>query len=83
MHVGLSSERAVRSAFDELTALAAGHGGIDRAEGEGVVIQPMIAGGVETMIGVTDDPLFGPLVASASAASTSKCSVTSDSGWRR
>ena len=32
-------------------------------DGEGVVIQPMIAGGVETMIGITDDPLFGPLVA--------------------
>ena len=30
---------------------------------DGVLIQPMITGGVETMIGVTDDPLFGPLVA--------------------
>jgi len=29
----------------------------------GVLVQPMIAGGVETMIGVTEDPLFGPLVA--------------------
>jgi len=27
-----------------------------------VLIQPMISG-VETMIGVTDDPLFGPLIA--------------------
>ena len=25
-------------------------------------MQPMISGGVETMIGVTEDPLFGPLV---------------------
>jgi len=62
VHVGLASERAVRSAFKELTAVAAAHGGINRAEGEGVVIQPMISGGVETMIGVTDDPVFGPLV---------------------
>jgi acetyl coenzyme A synthetase (ADP forming)-like protein len=30
---------------------------------EGVVVQPMIAGGVEVMIGVTQDPLFGPLLA--------------------
>lgn len=30
---------------------------------EGVLIQPMIRGSVETMIGVTQDPLFGPLVA--------------------
>jgi len=26
-------------------------------------VQPMIAGGVETLIGVNEDPLFGPLVA--------------------
>jgi acyl-CoA synthetase (NDP forming) len=30
---------------------------------EGVVIQPMQNGGVEVMAGVTQDPLFGPLVA--------------------
>ncbi len=30
---------------------------------EGVVVQPMIAGGVEVMVGVTQDPLFGPLIA--------------------
>jgi acyl-CoA synthetase (NDP forming) len=63
VHVGLSSASAVRSAFEELTALAAVHGGANRAGGEGVVIQPMISGGVETMIGMTDDPVFGPLVA--------------------
>jgi acyl-CoA synthetase (NDP forming) len=63
VRVGLSSDSAVRSAFEELTALAAAHGGINRSAGEGVVIQPMISGGVETMIGITDDPLFGPLVA--------------------
>jgi acyl-CoA synthetase (NDP forming) len=44
-------------------AIAASHPTFDADEGEGVVIQPMIAGGVETMIGITDDPLFGPLVA--------------------
>lgn len=30
---------------------------------DGVVIQPMISGGVEVIIGVTQDPLFGPLIA--------------------
>src|SRR4249919_1215503 len=30
---------------------------------EGIVVQRMIRNGVELMIGVTDDPLFGPLVA--------------------
>jgi acetate---CoA ligase (ADP-forming) len=63
VHVGLSSEAAVRAAFDALMTLAASRGGINRAEGEGVVIQPMISGGIETIIGITDDPLFGPLVA--------------------
>jgi acetyl coenzyme A synthetase (ADP forming)-like protein len=61
VQVGLASERAVRSAFRELTALAAARG--ITAPGEGVVVQPMIAGGVETIIGVTEDRLFGPLVA--------------------
>jgi acetyl coenzyme A synthetase (ADP forming)-like protein len=61
--VGLNSERAVRSAFRELTALAHERGmNLSTADGEGVILQPMIEGGVETMIGVTDDPLFGPLV---------------------
>lgn len=63
VQVGLMSDRAVRSAFKDLTTLAAAHGPINPAQGEGVVIQPMIAGGVETMIGITDDPVFGPLVA--------------------
>jgi acetyl coenzyme A synthetase (ADP forming)-like protein len=61
VHVNLTSERAVRSAFRELTALGAQQGVTDREEG--VVIQPMIDGGVETIIGVTEDRLFGPLVA--------------------
>ncbi|MFN7916415.1 MAG: GNAT family N-acetyltransferase [Vicinamibacterales bacterium] len=63
VQVGLSSERAVRAAFKELTVIGAEHEPIVADEGEGVVIQPMVAGGVETMIGITDDPLFGPLVA--------------------
>src|SRR5205085_4846039 len=29
---------------------------------DGVVIQPMITGGVETMIGSVEDPLFGPVI---------------------
>ena len=62
VQVGLTTERAVRAAFRELTALIPGHGPVAPEEGEGVVIQPMIAGGVETMVGIADNPLFGPLV---------------------
>ena len=60
VRVGLASERAVRGAFRELSELAATTGGTSRDEG--VVIQPMISSGVETIIGVTEDRLFGPLV---------------------
>ena len=59
--MGLASERDVRGAFRELSALAAAHG--VTARDEGIVIQPMIAAGVETIVGVTEDPLFGSLVA--------------------
>jgi len=31
-------------------------------ERSGVIVQPMVAGGVETMVGMTRDPVFGPLV---------------------
>jgi acyl-CoA synthetase (NDP forming) len=62
VRVGLASERAVRSAFKELSAIAASQGITDVSESEGVVLQPMISEGVETMIGITDDPLFGSLV---------------------
>ncbi len=33
------------------------------ADIEGILIQSMVSGGVETMIGVSDDPVFGPLIA--------------------
>ena len=59
--VGLTSERTVRAAFRELSELAAAAGVTSREEG--IVIQPMISGGVETIVGITDDRLFGPLVA--------------------
>ncbi len=61
VQVDLDSEKAVRGAFRDLVAVARQHGFGDSMEG--VTIQPMIAGGTETMIGVVQDPLFGPLVA--------------------
>jgi acetyl coenzyme A synthetase (ADP forming)-like protein len=61
VRAGLTSDRAVRAAFRDLTALAAANG--VTSDDEGVVIQPMISGGIETIVGVTEDPLFGPLVA--------------------
>jgi acyl-CoA synthetase (NDP forming) len=53
VRLNVQSENAVRQAFAEI-----------QQEGmEGVVIQKMIRGGIELMIGVTEDPSFGPLIA--------------------
>ena len=58
--LNLSSDEQVRRAYNDIVARAKALTVDD--EIEGVLIQPMISG-VETMIGVTDDPLFGPLIA--------------------
>jgi acyl-CoA synthetase (NDP forming) len=58
--LNLSSDEQVRGAYADIVARAKALTADD--EIEGVLIQPMISG-VETMIGVTDDPLFGPLIA--------------------
>src|SRR5262249_41444039 len=63
VRAGLSSDEAVRSAFEELTRLAASLGGINQLEGEAAVIQPMISGGIDTITGITDGRVLGPLVA--------------------
>jgi ATP-grasp domain len=48
-------------AFTDIVALASQAVGADGVDG--VVIQPMISGGVETLVGIAHDPVFGPLVA--------------------
>jgi acetyl coenzyme A synthetase (ADP forming)-like protein len=58
--MNLSDQDAVRAAFDELQARAA-TAGVPKEE-TAVLIQPMLKGGVETMVGITADPLFGPLI---------------------
>ncbi|HEX2737800.1 MAG TPA: acetate--CoA ligase family protein, partial [Acidimicrobiia bacterium] len=55
VRVGLTSADDVRRAFDDMRA------GPGDAMG-GVIVQPMVADGIETIIGVTDDRSFGPLV---------------------
>jgi acetyl coenzyme A synthetase (ADP forming)-like protein len=61
VRLNLADAAAVRVAFTEIVDAArqvAAETAID-----GVLIQPMLAGGVETMIGISHDPLFGPLIA--------------------
>jgi len=59
VRLNLDSEDAVRHAYADIAARGQA---LAPNEAEGVLIQAMITG-VETMIGVADDPLFGPLVA--------------------
>ena len=61
VRLNLSSDAAVRRAFDDIVGAGRAVGG--ESSVDGVLIQAMIQGGVETMIGVSDDPMFGPLVA--------------------
>jgi acetyl coenzyme A synthetase (ADP forming)-like protein len=61
VRLNLDSEAAVRDAFEAIRARLTHDGNI--AAMEGVLVQPMVAGGVEVMVGMIQDPLFGPLIA--------------------
>jgi len=58
--LGIKSEEEAARAFDEIrVALAKAKPG---ARFEGVTVERMVAGGIETIVGMTRDPLFGPVV---------------------
>lgn len=59
--LNLPDAEAVRHAFKSISDRVAQSHQPDAMDG--VVVQPMIPRGVEVMIGVTQDPLFGPLIA--------------------
>jgi acetyl coenzyme A synthetase (ADP forming)-like protein len=61
VHLNLANEQAVRNSFEAIRTRLAQDNKLDAMEG--VLVQPMLSGGVEVMIGVTHDPLFGPLIA--------------------
>lgn len=60
VRLGLASEDALAAAYEEVLANARSHH--PGAEIEGVLVQEMVEGGVETILGVVNDPLFGPAV---------------------
>jgi acyl-CoA synthetase (NDP forming) len=60
VRLNLRSPDEVRAAFDEIVRAA--EQAVGRSAIDGVLIQPMVCGGVETLLGVTHDPLFGPLI---------------------
>jgi acetyl coenzyme A synthetase (ADP forming)-like protein len=59
--LNLVDDKSVRLAFEAIREQAVKSAGPDAMDG--VIVQPMISGGVEVMAGVAQDPLFGPLVA--------------------
>jgi acetate---CoA ligase (ADP-forming) len=61
VRLSLEDAGAVREAFDAVRGRLVREQKLDAMDG--VLVQPMIPGGVELMIGVTQDPLFGPLIA--------------------
>jgi len=60
VQLNLPDERSVRQAFATIRGALVDASRIDAFDG--VLVQPMIRGGVELMVGVTQDPSFGPLL---------------------
>jgi acyl-CoA synthetase (NDP forming) len=58
--LGLNSEAELAAAFDEVLTNAKAYNA--KANIEGVLVQEMLRGGTEAILGVTNDPLFGPAV---------------------
>ena len=60
VQLNLQNDEAVRQAFMAIHDRLAGENKLDCMDG--VLVQSMISGGVELMIGITQDPSFGPLI---------------------
>jgi len=58
--LGLNSGDEVRQAFNDIRGRLARLG--RESEMQGVIVQEMVKGGIETIAGVTQDPSFGPLI---------------------
>ena len=61
VRVGVGSAREVRTVYDELLRKARRAGG-KRARVDGLLVCETVSGGVETVVGISKDPLFGPVV---------------------
>jgi acyl-CoA synthetase (NDP forming) len=60
IRLAVSSDRELASAYDEVLAHARAYD--QNANIEGVLVQEMVGDGIEAILGVTNDPLFGPAV---------------------
>jgi acyl-CoA synthetase (NDP forming) len=60
VRLGLADAAAVRAAYEEIVASVLRHA--PQAAIDGVLVQEMVADGIEVILGVNNDPLFGPAV---------------------
>jgi acyl-CoA synthetase (NDP forming) len=62
VRLGVTGDESVRRAYAEVAAAAEA---VPGARVDGVLVSPMRAGGVELLVGVVRDPLWGPMLAVA------------------
>jgi acetate---CoA ligase (ADP-forming) len=60
VRIGIQSAEAARSAFAEILTNAAKHA--PNAKVDGVLVQEMVVGATEVILGVNNTPLFGPAI---------------------
>jgi acetyl coenzyme A synthetase (ADP forming)-like protein len=60
--VGVEDEAELRAAFHRLTTEVPARAGIEAGEVDSVLVQKMVGRGKETIIGMTLDPQFGPVL---------------------
>lgn len=60
--VGVDGEEETRAAFRRMMTEVPARAGIEPSQVEGVLVQAMVRGGKETIIGMHQDPAFGPLL---------------------
>ena len=58
--LGVANEDGVRAAFDAIGQAARRR--FPEADVDGVLVQEMVSGGIETIVGLSRDPQFGPVV---------------------
>ena len=60
VRLGVADRAAAETAFDEI--LTSARAALPDATIDGCLVAPMVTGGVETILGVQRDPVFGPIV---------------------